>query len=66
MSSDASTSAVVPASASRRAGPASAGGVSAVSAPPALAAAPATKTNGSVRRDSCQTGTAVFATKAAV
>ncbi len=62
----AAISATAPAMASRRAAPAALAGVSAVSAPPALAAAPLTNTNGRMRRDSCHAGTAVLATSAAV
>src|SRR5437764_13279953 len=55
-----------PAIASLRAGPAFGGGVVITAAAPALSAAPEANTNGSWRRASCQTGTAVFAIRAAV
>src|SRR5579884_4405736 len=55
-----------PARASRRAGPVSATGVLTTAAAPALSAAPEANTKGSSRRASCQTGTAVFVTRAAV
>src|SRR3954454_22583865 len=58
--------AAAPATASRRAGAASPGGVVRTAAAPALAAPLAAKTNGRVARASCQTGTAVLAMSAAV
>ena len=60
------SSAAAPISASRRAGPACAPGVAAVQAPPALSAAPEANTSGSVQRASCQAGTAVLTSSAAV
>ena len=52
--------------ASRRAGAASRTGVRIVAAAPALAAAPAPNSAGSMSRASCQTGTDVFAISAPV
>src|SRR3954467_8109168 len=66
MTPTAASSAAAPARVSRRAAAACDGGVNASAAAPALAAAPAAKTKGSVARASCQTGTAVLATSAAV
>ncbi len=60
------SSPTAPASIIRRAGPAAAAGVTSTAAAPALAAAPTANTNGSSRRASCQTGTAVSATSTAV
>src|SRR5690349_10178267 len=58
--------ATAPASATRRAAPASAAGVTTAAAAPALRLALAANTNGSSRRASCHTGTAVFDRSAAV
>ena len=58
--------AAAPAAASRRAGPASATGARSMPRPPPLAAADPVNTNGSSRRASCQAGTAVWASSAAV
>ena len=60
------SSAMAPATPSARAAPADSGGDTAASAPPAAAADDAANRNGSSRRASCQTGTAVFAISAAV
>src|SRR5690242_380227 len=66
MTSLEATSTAAAASARRRAGRARLGGVTATAAAPALSAAPEPNTNGSQRRPSCQTGTAVLAISAAV
>ena len=66
MTSVAATATTAPPTARRRAGAAAAGGVVRTAAAPALVAAPAANTNGRIRRASCHTGTAVFASSAAV
>src|SRR4051812_39102283 len=60
------SSAAAPPTVSRRTGAASGTGASINAAAPAEAAAPDANTNGSSRRASCHTGTAVFAASAAV
>src|SRR5689334_8631441 len=55
-----------PATASRRAAPACRGGVAATATAPARAAAPEANMNGNRRRASCQTGTDVLLSSAAV
>jgi hypothetical protein len=60
------SSSTAPVTARRRAGPASAAGVSSTAAAPALAAALPANTNGSSRPASCHTGTAVSATRVPV
>jgi hypothetical protein len=66
ISKDAVNSATAPTAASRRAGPASATGAHSMPRPPPLAAADPVNTNGSSFRLSCQAGTAVCASSAAV
>src|SRR5438067_4633516 len=66
MASLEATSTAAAASARRRAGRACSAGVTATATAPALSAASEPNTNGSQRRPSCHTGTAVLAIRAAV
>jgi hypothetical protein len=66
ISREATSSVAAPIALSRRAGPASATGAKIMPKPPPLAAAEPVKTNGSSRRASCQAGTAVCDSSAAV